>query len=164
VTAPLVLLRTTVPREWIDINEHMNATHYGLVIYDAHVRLTEVLGIGEDYVRATQCSKVVVESHMVYEREVALGDEIEVRSWLLAVDAKRLHFFHELWNVTRGARAATSEQVDVHVDLKLRQSARFPEPLYQALQERVREMLAVPAPRGVGSRIRPPANPWLGAT
>lgn len=161
IPAPIVTLNVTVPEIWIDINGHMNSTRYGLVIYDAHVELTRIIGMGDDYVASTQCSKAVLESHMAFEREVALGDELEVRSWLLAVDHKRLHFFHELYNLTRAYRAATSEQVDIHIDLEGRRSTPFPEQLYTELQSRVRESLAVPQPLGVGGHLRPPLNDWL---
>lgn len=159
--APVSTLRVTVPTEWIDVNGHMNATHYGLVIYEAHVTFTRQLGLGEDYVQRTGCGKAVLASHMVYEREVALGDELEVRSWLLAVDAKRLHFFHELHNLGKGCRAATAEQVDIHIDLALRQSSALPEVLFAALQQRVLANLDAGPPPGVGSPIRPPINHWL---
>lgn len=161
MTAPIVTLHTSVPEDWIDINGHMNSTRYGLVIYDAHVVLTRMIGMGEDYVEETRCSKAVLESHMAFEREISLGDALEVRSWLLAVDYKRLHFFHELYNLTGGFRAATSEQVDIHMDLEQRRSAPFPGTLYQGLQALVHEALAVTPPTGVGSRLRPPVNDWL---
>ena len=79
------------------------------------------------------------------------------------MDEKRLHFFHELYNLTAGARAAAAEQVDIHIDLQLRRSAPMPKALYASLQQRVRVNLAQPAPAGVGSRIRPPRNAWLQA-
>lgn len=160
-SAPLVTLQTTCPSTWIDVNQHMNATHYTLVVYDAHVRLTEILGLADAYVEQTGFGKVVLESHLVYEREVGLGDALEVRSWLLAVDAKRLHFFHEVYNLTRACRAACAEQVDMHVDLQARRSTPFPEWKLRELQGVVRCMLAEPCPRGVGSRLRPPVNDWL---
>lgn len=160
MAAPITTLNVTVPQDWIDINGHMNSTRYGLVIYDAHVELTRIIGMGDEYVNSAGCSKAVLESHMAFEREIALGDELEVQSWLLAVDHKRLHFFHELYNLTRACRAATSEQVDIHIDLHQRRSAPFPEHLYQHLQTLVRESLAVPGPAGVGKHLRPPVNDW----
>ena len=162
--APYTTLRTQCPPAWIDVNQHMNATHYTLVVYDAHVALTDILGLGDDYVAQTGCGKVVLESHLVYEREVGLNDELEVRSWLLAVDTKRLHFFHELYNLSRDCRAAIAEQVDMHVDLGARRSAPFPGWKLSQLQDVVRQMLAVPYPEGVGSRLRPPVNDWLQST
>ncbi|NRB40820.1 MAG: thioesterase family protein [Pseudomonadales bacterium] len=161
ITAPFIALKTTVPKTWIDINGHMNATHYGLVVYDAHVNFTETIGLGESYVNASQCGKAVLESHMIYEREVSLADELEVRSWLLAVDKKRLHFFHEVYNISQGFRAAAAEQVDIHIDLNKRQSTALPEDLYQSLQERVKANLALALPDKIGSQIRAPKNIWL---
>lgn len=159
--APYIGLRVQVPPAWIDVNGHMNSTRYTLVVYDAHVAMTQAIGLGDDYVAATNCSKAVLESHMIYEREAALGDDLEVRSWLLAVDHKRLHFFHEVYNLGRDERAATSEQVDVHIDLGLRRSVPFPPALLQGLQDWVRAHAALPRPAGIGSTIRPPRNDWL---
>lgn len=161
MNTPFVSLRTTVPEQWIDINGHMNATHFGLIIYDAHVNITEAIGLGEAYVSATQCGKAVLESHLIYEREACLGDELEVRSWLLAVDNKRLHFFHEVYNLSQGFRTAAGEQVDIHIDLKARKSTPMPETLCTKLQTIVRDHLSAPSPAGIGSQLRPPKNHWL---
>jgi len=139
----------------------MNATHYGLAVYEAHVNLTEVIGLGEDYVSSTCCGKAVLESHMIYEREVSEGDELEIRSWLLAVDYKRLHFFHEVFNLSKGVRAAAAEQVDIHIDLAARRSAPLPAKLLTKLRGIVERNLTLPTPAGVGSRIRAPENEWL---
>ncbi|CAB1367328.1 thioesterase family protein [Denitratisoma oestradiolicum] len=158
---PYVSYQVRVPAEWIDVNGHMNATRYHLVVYEAHYRYTQAIGLGDDYVARTHCGKAVLESHMRFEQEVSLGDELEVRSWLLAVDAKRLHFFHEVMNLTTGRRAAAGEQVDIHIDLQARKSAPLPEAAYAELQRIVRSCLVLPKPPGVGSRIRPPVNPWF---
>lgn len=157
---PFIGLKSVVPSEWIDVNGHMNATHYGLAVYQAHFNFTEEIGLGEAYVRENSCGKAVLESHMIYEQEVSKGDELEIRSWLLAVDSKRLHFFHEVYNLTTGFRAAASEQVDIHIDLEKRQSATMPEYLYVQLQARVEKNLNYPLPDKVGSTLRPPKNTW----
>lgn len=160
MTIPFIGFTITVPPEWIDINGHMNATHYGLIVYDAHVAFTTEIGLGDAYVNATRCGKAVLESHMIYEREIARNDMVEVRSWLLAVDTKRLHFFHEIYNITRGHRAGAAEQVDIHIDLSLRRSSAMPEAVYRALQRRVEATLALPLPEKIGSVIKPPKNSW----
>lgn len=145
-SAPLRLYATVVGEAWIDVNNHMNALHYHSVIYAAHVKLTEYLGLADDYVSQRQLSKVVVESHNRFERELRLGDAIEVRSWLLGVDAKRLHFFHEIYNTTADYRAGTGEQIDVHVDLRTRRSAAFPPEVLGRLRQVAQQHAAVPAP------------------
>lgn len=158
---PYIGLTVEVPLKWIDVNGHMNATHYGLIVYDAHFNFTEQIGLGELYVKESGCGKAVLESHMIYEREVCLGDRLEVRSWLLAVDHKRLHFFHEVYNLSKCFRAAASEQVDIHMDLNKRSSSPLPENLFSELKERVKANLERPMPVKVGSIIRPPINSWL---
>lgn len=103
----------------------------------------------------------MIESHMIYEREISLGDEIEIISWLLAVVQKRLHFFHEIHNLTRKHLSACAEQVDIHVDLEKRSASELPANLYLSLQQVVRKALQHPPPKGLGSRLHPPSNTWL---
>ena len=55
---PFIGLQKTVPAEWIDINGHMNATHYGLAVYDAHANFSEQIGLGAAYVAATNFGKL----------------------------------------------------------------------------------------------------------
>lgn len=161
MNVPFIGLKAIVPKEWIDVNGHMNSTHYGLAVYDSHFNFTESIGLGEDYVKEFQCGKAVLESHMIYEREVCLGEELEIRSWLLAVDRKRLHFFHEVYSLTKNVRVAASEQVDIHIDLVARCSKELPESMYKKLQILVADNLHSPTPSGIGSYIRPPKNIWL---
>ncbi len=151
IAAPLRLLRTRVGEDWIDVNAHMNAQHYYSVIYAAHVLMTDYLQLSGDYVSQRQLSKVVVESHNRFERELRLGDPIEVRSWLLGVDAKRLHFFHEIWQADAGYRAGTGEQIDVHVDLRTRRSAAFPAEVLARLQAVAAAHRAIQAPANSGA-------------
>lgn len=160
---PEITVNATAREEWMDVNGHMNATHYGLVLYDGQAELTRRLGLGDDYVARTQCGNAVLNNLVTYEREVMTGDELQVKSWLLAVDWKRLHFFHELFNLTRDCRAAIEERVDVHMDLNRRCSTPFSDAVYRDLQARVRENLAQPQPAGVGHQMRPPVNTWLEA-
>lgn len=158
---PFIGLKVVVPNEWIDVNGHMNATHYGLAVYDAHFNFTESIGLGEKYVKEFQCGKAVLESHMIYEREVCEGESLEIRSWLLAVDKKRLHFFHEVFSLTKNVRVAASEQVDIHIDLVARCSKELPEDIYEQLQNIVQDNLLLPLPSGIGGKIKPPQNRWL---
>lgn len=129
----------TVPPEWIDVNHHMNSTHYGLMIYDNHVAFSEEIGLGYSYAKSGNTGKAVVESHLVYEREVTISDVLVVKSWLVGLDAKKLHFYHELHNLTKQCRAAYCEQLDVHMDLVKRCASAIPEALIPSLQFRVEQ-------------------------
>ncbi|MDM4772306.1 thioesterase family protein [Solimonas sp. SE-A11] len=142
---PFRLHRATVPAEWIDVNDHMNVERYYHVLYRAQVEVTEHLELGRNYVASRGLSKMVVESNFRFERELRLGEQVEVRSRLLGVDRKRIHFFHELWNLDRDMRAAVGEQIDVHVDLATRRSAPLPEDVLARLQRIVAAQAALPA-------------------
>ncbi|WP_433561535.1 thioesterase family protein [Nocardia sp. CA-151230] len=142
-----------VDATWIDINDHMNAQYYGIVVYRAHAAFTGVLGLGDEYVRKTRCGKVVVQTAMAYEREVRRGARLAVDSWLLGVDAKRLHFFHEVRNLGDQTRVAASEQLDLHIDLETRRTTPIPADLRTRLQRFAAEQGAVGRPEGVGRTI-----------
>lgn len=147
-----------IPAEWVDFNGHMNTKYYGLVIYDAHIDFTEHLDLGERYRYANNCSKALVESHCIYARELCEGDEIEVVSWLLSVDEKRLHTFHEIYCTNKGYRAAAAEHLDVHIDLETRRVSPFPKDVLQRLQSIEREYAKLPQPDNVVSIIKPPVK------
>lgn len=134
---PFQRYETAVRDAWLDVNDHMNARFYSDVIYEAHALFTTQIGLGDDYVARTENGKMVVESHMIYEREVRAGAQLGVRSWLLNVDAKRLHFAHELLNLSDGVRAAFCEQMDLHVDL----AARRVSPMAEAVQQRLQALV-----------------------
>ncbi len=138
------LHHATVPAEWIDVNDHMNVERYYGVLYQAQVAFTEHLELGRTYVASRGLSKMVVESNFRFERELRVGEHLEVRSRLLGADRKRIHFFHELWNLDRDLRAAIGEQIDVHVDLATRRSAPLPEEVLARLQRIVAAQATLP--------------------
>ncbi|WP_194837085.1 thioesterase family protein [Nocardia sp. XZ_19_369] len=152
-------LECDVDATWIDINNHMNAQYYGIVVYRAHAAFTDALGLGDEYVRTTGFGKVVVQTAMTYEREVLHGSRLAVDSWLLGVDAKRLHFFHEVRDLGDRTRVAVSEQLDLHVDLGTRRTAAMPDDVRARLTQFATEQRAAGGhPDGVGRRIRFPRS------
>lgn len=153
IETPFRRYSTVVPPEWIDVNEHMNARYYTIVIYNAHSLFSEYIGVGENYVQATRCGKSVVESHLIYERELRVGDRIEVATRLLAVGEKRMHFYHEVFNVEQGYRAAVGEQLDIHVDLTSRRAAPLPLDLFASLQAIAQAHATLPAPDKIGRSV-----------
>ncbi|WP_227999463.1 thioesterase family protein [Nocardia australiensis] len=151
-------LECDVDATWIDINDHMNAQYYGIVVYRAHAAFTDALGLGDEYVRKTGFGKVVVQTAMTYEREVLHGSRLAVDSWLLGVDAKRLHFFHEVRNLGDRTRVAVSEQLDLHVDLGTRRTAPMPADVLTRLTHFAAEQREAGHPDGVGRTIRFPRS------
>jgi acyl-CoA thioester hydrolase len=144
----------TVHPDWIDANGHMNLAYYVVVFDRATDVLFDRIGVGAAYRRACPFTMFAVETHTLYERELAVGDPLLVRTVLLGVDGKRLHFGHEMFHAAAGFRAAVQELMTVHVDTRARRAAAFAQELRAALEGYV--AAAGPTPDWVGRRIALP--------
>src|SRR5271157_1720201 len=142
--------------EWIDYNGHLNLAYYVVLFDKATDLLYDALGVGDAYLEATGNSTFAAETHTLYERELRVGERVHVRPRLLAVDAKRLHYFHEMFHAEGGHRVAAQELMALHIDLSIRRVAPFPPDLLARLQEAVRARAGEPLPKGVGRRIAMP--------
>jgi acyl-CoA thioester hydrolase len=76
--------------------------------------------------------------------------------YLLGADAKRLHYFHEMFHAESGHRVAAQELIALHIDLSVRRVAPFPSDVSARLQQAVRANGDRPMPNGVGRRIAMP--------
>jgi len=156
--APLFAPPRTVESAWIDYNGHMNVACYSLVFDESlDVILDRAFGIGPEYAAQAGCGPYVVQCHMHYLAELFEGQSVQVRLRLMDADRKRLHVFMEMTREGSEEPVATSEQLLLHVDLRLRKSAPFPE-------DRLRRVLALrnaharlprPQQAGRGLGIRP---------
>jgi acyl-CoA thioester hydrolase len=153
---PFVEHDDVVRPEWIDSNGHMNLAYYVVVFDLATDKLYAALGIGDAYREATGNSCFTAETHTVYEREVRLGDRLRVHSWLLGSDTKRLHYFHELFHAESGERSAVQELMALHIDMRSRRVALFPEAQRAALEAAVAKYAPAELPKGTGRRIAMP--------
>jgi len=142
--------------EWIDSNGHIYLAYYVVVFDLATDRLYDALGIGNAYREATGYSCFTAETHTLYEREVHLGDRIVVRSLLLGSDAKRVHYFHEMFHLESGTRSAAQELMALHIDMAVRKVAPFPAERFAELQEMARRFKPAALPKGAGRRIAMP--------
>ncbi len=142
--------------EWIDANGHMNLAYYVVLFDQATDLLYDTLGVGQAYRDATGNSTFTAETHTLYEREVRLGERVRVVPHLLGVDAKRLHYFHEMFHAEHGHRVAAQELMALHIDLSLRKVAPFPEELHARIVAAMRARAGRELPNGVGRRIAMP--------
>jgi acyl-CoA thioester hydrolase len=144
--------------EWIDSNGHLNLAYY-VVIFDlATDAFYDALGIGNAYREETGNSCFTAETHTVYEREVHVGDKVMVRCWLLGADSKRLHYFHEMFHVESGDRAAVQELMALHIDMNVRRVAPYPPDRQAMLAEAVAKYAPAELPKGAGRRIGMPGK------
>ena len=141
----------TVGPDWLDYNEHMNVAYYLKVFDDASEGLIENAGMGADYNRTTHNSWVALESHITFQQEALLGDELRVESRIPAVADKKLHYYQEMY---RGADLlATHEQLGLHFDTVARRSTEFA-PEVRAKLELLRAAAAqAPRPDWIGRAI-----------
>ena len=142
--------------EWIDSNGHLNLAYYVVVFDLATDKLYAELGIGDAYREETGNSCFTAETHTVYEREVRLGDRLRVHTWILGSDAKRLHYFHELFHADSGERSAVQELMALHIDMSVRRVSPFPEEQRAVLAAAVARYAPAVPPKGAGRRIAMP--------
>src|ERR1700686_5429314 len=117
VPAPFVSSVMRVEPGWIDYNGHLNMAYYNVLFDRAVDEVYELLGCGLGYVEAIRHSCFTAEVHLRYLRELHAGDPVRVTFQLLAFDAKRLHYFEQLFHAEEGWVSATSENLSLHVDM-----------------------------------------------
>jgi acyl-CoA thioester hydrolase len=156
--APFVSSLMRVETGWIDYNGHLNMAYYNVLFDRAVDEVFELLGCGLDYVRTRQHSCFTAEVHVRYLRELNAGDPVRVTLQLLAYDAKRMHYFEQLFHAEEGWVSATSENMSLHVDMAAKKTA----PFSPAVAERLARMRAsharLPQPEAAGRRIAMPAR------
>jgi acyl-CoA thioester hydrolase len=131
----------------------MNMGYY-LVIFDfATDEFFRWIGLDEGHRRAAGVTTFALEAHVTYHREVREGDPLRFTTLLLAHDAKRIHYFHQMYHATEGYLAATNELMSLHVSEKTRRGA----PMAPEILERLRSIQAahdrLERPPQVGRRM-----------
>src|ERR1041385_1066507 len=114
--APFVSSVMRVEDQWIDYNGHLNMAYYNVLFDRAVDEAYELIGIGARYVEEAKRSLYTAEVPLRYLRELHAGDPVRVTLQLLDYDAKRLHYFEQLFHAVDLWVAATSENMALHVD------------------------------------------------
>jgi len=121
----VLTISTPVQPEWIDYNKHLTEWAYLKLFGDGTDVVLAKIGAGAEYVAGGH-SWYTVETHIRHLGQARLGEPVEVRTRVLAADAKRLHLFHEMVSLKQNAVIATAEHMLVHVDAKAEKSAPAP--------------------------------------
>ena len=151
--APFVSSVMRVEPDWIDYNGHLNMAYYN-VLFDRAVDETyELLGVGADYAKMRRQSIFTAEVHVRYLRELHAGDPVRVTFQLIDFDAKRLHYFEQLFHAADGWVSATSENLSLHVDMTSRKASAFPTEIATRLAEMKASHSLLPVPKAAGRRI-----------
>ena len=115
-----------VPKNWEDLNGHVNIQFYQTIYSDAAWPYLDGLGIGSDYIERTGLSMFDSEHHIRYYSELVAGDRIAVHGRTLARSEKTMWTIWFIANETRGKVCNSLEAVTVHVDLTSRKSLAWP--------------------------------------
>ena len=143
---------------WIDYNGHLNMAYYNVLFDRAVDEAFELLGCGADYVKNRKHSCFTAEVHVRYLREVHAGDPVRVTFQLLDYDAKRMHYFEQLFHAEEGWVSATSENMSLHVDMTSKRTAPFPSDVTRCLSRMKAAHAQLPLPEAVGRKIAMPGK------
>jgi acyl-CoA thioester hydrolase len=154
IPAPFDNARDVVRPEWIDYNGHMNVGYYQVVFDIAADAFFDFLGLTQEFRQRHGSTTFALECHANFLREVKEGAPLRFEARLLDFDAKRIHFFQEMFHGTEGYLAASQESLSSHVSMATRRTAPFPEELLGRLAEIKAAHAVLPRPWQVGHVIR----------
>ena len=147
-----------VEPDWIDYNGHLNMAYYNVLFDRAVDEAFELIGCGADYVKNRRHSCFTAEVHVRYLRELKADDTVRVTFQLLEYDAKRMHYFEQLFHATEGWVSATSENMALHVDMQAKKTAAFPPEVAAGLARMKAAHAKLPVPEAAGRRIAMPSQ------
>jgi len=113
-------------KDWIDYNNHMNVSYY-LLIFDKFGAdiLNDTFKMGEHSAKTTNKSTMIVESHITYNQELQLNDEVDINCVYFDHDKKRLQYKMEMIHKEKKFLASTIEVLALYVDLNSRKVSEF---------------------------------------
>ncbi len=150
---PMTSYQTTISRDWVDYNGHLRDAFYLLIFSHATDALMDVLGLDEAGRARTGHTLYTLECHLNIQAEVKEGERVEVRTQLLAHDAKRLHIHHGLYRPGEAASLAESEQMLMNIDSAAGRAALFDEQVAERVAHLAAEQQNLQPPACVGRVI-----------
>jgi acyl-CoA thioester hydrolase len=154
--SPFVSSIMRVETDWIDYNGHLNMAYYNVLFDRAVDEAYELIGIGHDYLQTRRHSTFTAEVHVRYLRELHAGDPVRVTFQLLGFDAKRIHYFEQLFHAHEGWVSATSENMTLHVDMDAKKVAPLPTDVTRRLAKMHAAHALLPRPEAAGRSIAMP--------
>lgn len=151
--APLEAPVQKVEDQWIDYNGHFNMAYYNVLFDRAGDAAFELIGLGPDYVKKSNCSFFTLEAHITYLRELHAGDTVRITTQVLDQDAKRVHYVQQMYHAVEGWLSCVTEIIIMHVDMEARRSAAFPPDVQERIASLAKAHAALPIPPQVGHKI-----------
>ena len=129
-----------VIKDWIDYNDHMNVSYYLLMFdkYGADI-LNNIFQMGEHSAKTSKKSTMIVDSHITYNQELQLNDEVYINCIYFDHDKKRLQYKMEMIHKEKNYLASTIEVLALYVDLNERKVTEFEEKKIQIMNNFIKE-------------------------
>jgi acyl-CoA thioester hydrolase len=143
----------SIEPQWIDYNGHFNMAYYGVLFDRSADQMFLELGLGPDYVKATNNSFFTLETHTTYLREVAPTDFVAVESQIIDHDHKRVHYVQQMKHADDGWVACVLEVMVSHVDLTVHKTSNFPNDVNERIGAMAATHKSLPVPGQVGHKI-----------
>ena len=121
-----IFLRTgRVRAEWADYNGHMNLAYYIHLFDGSWEVLLGKFNIGEESAKLEKRTTFAVESHTTYDKELKVGDEVDLNLLFIDHDKKRIVYKLEMLHKQDRYLASTTEVCSLYVDLNSRRVTEF---------------------------------------
>jgi len=141
---------------WIDWNGHMNVAYYVLAFDQAVDAVFDAMGLDAEERDGTGCTMFAAESHVIWKRELSEGEPFAITWQILDFDEKRLHSIYHMYHATEGYLAASSEWMQLSVNLGSRKSEPWRPKVLARLQGLYAPQSELPRPPEVGRVIGVP--------
>ena len=159
IPAPFDDAADIVRPEWIDYNGHMNVGYYQVVFDFAADAFFDFLGLTQEFRKRHGSTTFALESHGNYLREVKSGDPLRFEARLLDFDAKRIHFYQEMFHGTEGYLAASQESLSSNVSMATRRTSPMPAELLERLAAVKAAHSVLPRPWQIGPIVCSASSP-----
>jgi acyl-CoA thioester hydrolase len=153
IPTPFAEAKAVVRPEWIDYNGHMNVGYYHVAFDGASDLFFDFLGLNAEFRERHGATTFALEAHLNFLREVKQGDALRFEARLLDFDAKRIHFYMEMFHAGEGFLAASYESLSAHVGVAERRTSPMPAPLQERLARIRTAHAALPRPWQIGHVI-----------
>ena len=137
----------------------MNMGYYVVVFDLATDEWMQLIGLDAAHRQLHEVTTFCLEAHVTYHREVREGDPLRFTTRLLAFDAKRIHYIHEMHHAEAGYLAATNELMSLHVSQRTRRGAPMAAEILEQLERIHAAHRGLPRPSQVGRVMGLDARP-----
>ena len=135
-----IYLKTGIVKsEWADYNRHMNLAYYIHLFDVAWEILLEKFHIGEDSAINQKRTTFAVESHTTYDKEVTVGDEVDLNLLFIDNDKKRIVYKLEMLHKQEQYLASTTEVCSLYIDLNERKVIEFEQEKKDLIENFIKE-------------------------